>query len=52
MLSTSSKEELSKMIVTLTQNKILVYGDGDVDYSLEDVFLNIINKNNSSTSIT
>ena len=51
MLSTSSKEELSKMIVTLTQNKILVYGAGDVDYSLEDVFLSIINKNNSSTSI-
>lgn len=52
MLSTSSKTDLSKMIVTLTQNKILVYGAGDVDYSLEDVFLNIINKNNSSTSIT
>ena len=52
MLSTSSKTELSKMIVTLTQNKILVYGAGDVDYSLEDVFLNIINKNNASTSIS
>ena len=35
----------------LTQRRILVYGAGEVDYSLEDVFLNIINKNNASTSI-
>ena len=42
---------LPQIIVTLTQNKILVYGAGDVDYSLEDVFLNIINKNSTSTSI-
>lgn len=42
---------LSQMIVYLTQHKVLVYGAGDVDYSLEDVFLNIINRNNGTTSI-
>ncbi len=46
-----NKEILSQIIVMLTQNRILVYGAGEVDYSLEDVFLNIINKNNASTSI-
>ena len=45
------KETLSQIIVSLTQNKILVYGAGDVDYSLEDVFLNIINRYNKTTSI-
>lgn len=43
---------LPQIIVNLTQNKILVYAAGDVDYSLEDVFLNIVNKNNNSTSIS
>ena len=52
MLGSSDKTLLSKIIITLTQNKILVYGAGDVDCSLEDVFLNIINKNNASTSIS
>lgn len=42
---------LPQIIVNLTQNKILVYAAGDVDYSLEDVFLNIVNRNNNSTSI-
>ena len=42
---------LSRMIVELTKNKILVYAAGEVDYSLEDVFLSIINKNNTNTSI-
>ena len=46
-----NKDVLSQIIVMLTQNRILVYGAGEVDYSLEDVFLNIINKNNASTSI-
>ena len=43
---------LSQIIVLLTQHKILVYGAGDVDYSLEDVFLSIINRNHKSTSIS
>lgn len=43
---------LSQIIVLLTQHKILVYGAGDVDYSLEDVFLNIVNQKNGSTSIS
>ena len=28
---------------------ILVFGAGDVDYSLEEVFLNIINRNNANS---
>lgn len=42
---------LSQMIVELTKRKILIYAAGEVDYSLEDVFLNIINKNKTDTSI-
>ena len=50
-IKSSDNTLLSQMIVTLTQHKILVFGAGEVDYSLEDVFLNIINKHNSTTSI-
>ncbi|MBQ3494405.1 MAG: ABC transporter ATP-binding protein [Clostridia bacterium] len=51
-LASTNKTDLSKAIVTLTQNNILVFGAGDVDYSLEEVFLNIINRNNQTTSIS
>ena len=37
------------MIVMLTQKKVLVYAAGDVDYSLEDVFLNIINQSHGTS---
>ncbi len=50
-ITAKDKNSLPQMIVMLTQKKVLVYGAGDVDYSLEDVFLSIINQN-SSTSIS
>ena len=49
---TPNEYVLSQAIVELTKNKILVYGAGNVDYSLEDVFVNIINKSNTTTSIS
>lgn len=45
------KEKLSEIIVLLTENRIMVYGAGEVEYSLEEVFLKIINKNSNTTSI-
>lgn len=47
----ASDSQLSEIILLLTQNKIAIYGAGDVDYSLEDVFLNVLNKVNKNTSI-
>ncbi len=43
---------LSQAIVELTKKKILVYGAGNVDYSLEDVFVNIVKEHNKTTSIS
>ena len=43
---------LSQAIVELTKKKILVYGAGNVDYSLEDVFINIVKEHNKTTSIS
>ena len=40
-IDTPNTQILPEIIVSLTQNKILVFGAGDVDYSLEDVFLEI-----------
>ena len=37
-----SETELAKIIVMLTKNRISVYSAGEVDYSLEDMFLNIV----------
>lgn len=43
--------QIAEIIMLLTQNKISVYGAGEVDLSLEDVFLTIVNQNNTSTGI-
>lgn len=48
----ASQTALAEIIILLTKNKISVYGAGEVDFSLEDVFLNTIGKFNSSTSIS
>ena len=37
-----SETELAKIIVMLTKNRISIYSAGEVDYSLEDMFLNIV----------
>lgn len=51
VLFSANDKQLSQIIMLLTSNKVAIYAAGDVDYSLEDVFLNVINKVNSSTSI-
>ncbi len=47
-----SDTALAEIIILLTKNKISVYGAGEVDFSLEDVFINIVGKFNTSTSIS
>ena len=44
LFNTTSKE-LAEIIVYLTQCKIPIYGAGEVDYSLEDAYLDIIGTN-------
>lgn len=51
VLFNANDKQLSEIIMLLTKNKIAVYGVGDVDYSLEDVFLNILGKVNIDTAI-
>lgn len=48
-ITANDKNSLPQMIVMLTQKKVLVYGAGDVDYSLEDVFLSIINQSHNTS---
>lgn len=52
VIFSASDSKLAQIIVLLTQNKISVYGAGDIDYSLEDVFLSILNSHNSSTAVS
>lgn len=47
----ANEKILSKIIVELTKNKIMVYGAGEVDHSLEEVFLSVVNHGKSSTDI-
>ena len=47
VLFNASEGDLAKIIVYLTKHKIPIYSAGEVDYSLEDMFLNIVgNKSN------
>ena len=43
ILFSADEQTLANIIVTLTQNKILVYGAGEVDNNLEDIFMSTIN---------
>lgn len=51
VLFNANDQQLAEIIILLTKNKIAVYGAGDVDYSLEDVFLNVLGKVNNDTAI-
>ena len=51
VLFNANDQQLAEIIILLTKNKIAVYGAGDVDYSLEDVFLNVLGKVNKDTAI-
>ncbi len=42
VLFNASEDKLASIIVMLTKNKIPVYSAGEVEYSLEDLFLNIV----------
>ncbi len=44
--------QLAEIILILTKNKISIYGAGEVDTSLEDVFLNVLGQHNVSTGIS
>lgn len=52
VIFSASDSKLAQIIVLLTQNKISVYGAGDIDYSLEDVFLSILSSHNTTTAIS
>ena len=52
LLFHADDKTLSELILLLTQNRISIFGAGQVDFSLEDVFLNIIGQFNASTSIS
>ena len=47
VLFNASEADLAKIIVTLTQNRVPIYSAGEVDYSLEDMFLNIVGKHSN-----
>jgi ABC-2 type transport system ATP-binding protein len=51
VMFSADDKKLAEIIMLLTQNRIMVFGAGDVDFSLEDVFLNVIRQYNQSTSI-
>lgn len=42
-----SEKQLADIIVLLTQKKVVVYAAGEIDYSLEDIYINIVGDNNS-----
>ena len=51
VLFTASEDKIAKIIITLTKRKISVFGAGDVDTTLEDIFLNVVNDGKSDTGI-
>ncbi|MGI5841814.1 MAG: ABC transporter ATP-binding protein [Christensenellales bacterium] len=52
ILFDANDQTLAEIIILLTKNKISIFGAGEVDFSLEDVFLNIVSQYNTSTSIS
>lgn len=51
VLFTASEEIIAQIIINLTKKKISVFGAGEVDASLEDIFLNVVNDGKSDTGI-
>lgn len=45
VLFSTTNEELAKIIVSLTDNKVSIFGAGEIDYSLEDAYLDIVGRN-------
>ena len=51
VLFTADESVIAKIIITLTQRKISVFGAGQVDSSLEDIFLSVVNSGKKDTGI-
>lgn len=51
LLFTADENTISKIIIKLTEKRIAVFGAGEVDSSLEDVFLSVVNEGKNDTGI-
>ncbi|MCI7002940.1 MAG: ABC transporter ATP-binding protein [Clostridia bacterium] len=51
VLFTTDENTIAKIIIDLTKRNIAVYGAGEVDASLEDIFLTVVNEGKSNTGI-
>ncbi len=51
VLFTTDEDTIAKIIIHLTQKNIAVFGAGEVDASLEDIFLTVVNEGKSGTGI-
>lgn len=51
VLFTADETTISKIIITLTEKRISVFGAGEVDSSLEDIFLSVVNEGKINTNI-
>ena len=51
VLFTSDENTIARIIIELTRRNISVYGAGEVDASLEDIFLTVVNEGKTGTGI-
>lgn len=51
VLFTADEKSVAKIIIRLTEKRISVFGAGEVDASLEDIFLAVVNQGKSGTGI-
>ncbi len=51
VLFTADENTIARIIIDLTKRNIAVYGAGEVDASLEDIFLTVVNEGKSNTGI-
>lgn len=51
VLFTSDELTIAKIIIRLTEKRISVFGAGEIDASLEDIFLSVVNEGKSGTGI-
>jgi len=51
VLFTADENTIAKIIIDLTKRNISVFGAGEVDASLEDIFLTVVNDGKTGTGI-
>ena len=51
VLFTADETSIAKIIIRLTEKRISVFGAGEVDASLEDIFLSVVNDGKDDTGI-